>query len=468
MSLSPVSSLAAAGLVLAAASASPLLANGIRVADNPGAPTFTSLQAAIDAAPDGGLLLVQSGTYGAAVVDGKSLSIVEMPGAVAKTTGTLRIRNLSASQRVLVSGLEILGVGAPGVVLQNNVGTARLQGCKITGGRVNVTRDSDRGESGIEAHAAAQVVLVDCQVFGGNAFIYSGTAPQPGGHGLSAIDSYLALYDCAVRGGEGSVEGNPTGGDGGDGVRVDDWGIFASGCTFRGGNGGGGDYIGCNGGGLGGDALQLEAAQAVLLDVTLTAGPGGWNSCGPPAPGGTTIQNNGGVVSLVPGTRRKLAAAALSSDDGFLTITATGQPGESFYLVRSWSTLFAYQGQWHGVWTLPWLSAVHARGVIPPSGVLVMQVPTPSLVAMDHRLELLQGFCVDASNQRYLTGPVHVEHLDAAGGPDCDASGVNDFVQLIGGAPDCNRNVNLDSCDIAGGSSQDGNMNGIPDECPGG
>ncbi len=48
---------------------------------------------------------------------------------------------------------------------------------------------------------------------------------------------------------------------------------------------------------------------------------------------------------------------------------------------------------------------------------------------------------------------------------DCDGNQVGDVCDLAAGAADCNFNQRLDSCDIAGGLSQDGNGNGIPDEC---
>jgi hypothetical protein len=130
--------------------------------------------------------------------------------------------------------------------------------------------------------------------------------------------------------------------------------------------------------------------------------------------------------------------------------------------------VFAYQPSWHGVWTVSTLASGSARAIVPPSGVLTLQVRAQDVVGLEHRLEFFQGFGIDSSGFQFLTGPIQVEHLDALGGPDCDSSGTNDFIQLLGGAPDCNRNIRLDTCDIASGTSQDANQNGIPDECPGG
>jgi cytochrome c peroxidase len=45
---------------------------------------------------------------------------------------------------------------------------------------------------------------------------------------------------------------------------------------------------------------------------------------------------------------------------------------------------------------------------------------------------------------------------------DCDEDTIDDRVQIVGGAPDCNQNGMLDECELAG---NDCNGNGIPDEC---
>ncbi len=51
---------------------------------------------------------------------------------------------------------------------------------------------------------------------------------------------------------------------------------------------------------------------------------------------------------------------------------------------------------------------------------------------------------------------------------DCNNNGVTDICDIGASlALDCNVNLRPDSCDIAGGSSPDGNANGIPDECEG-
>jgi hypothetical protein len=66
----------------------------------------------------------------------------------------------------------------------------------------------------------------------------------------------------------------------------------------------------------------------------------------------------------------------------------------------------------------------------------------------DPRVMVLQGWCYDAANKAYLTGSVQVELFDAASGPDCNANGLNDYLDVLYGG--------------------DINQNTIPDGCPGG
>jgi len=55
--------------------------------------------------------------------------------------------------------------------------------------------------------------------------------------------------------------------------------------------------------------------------------------------------------------------------------------------------------------------------------------------------------------------------LGLIGTGDCDQNGVNDELDIAAGAPDCNLNLQLDSCEVASGTAADCNFNNIPDSC---
>ncbi len=446
MSMRRVGSFAA----FSAFSMSAAMALGIRIADNPASPNFTTLQAAVDAAQDGNLLLVTPGNYGPAIIDGKSLSIVAWPTGTPHI-GPLTVRNLSSTQTLVVSGFRIEDTTGTAVTLENDAGDVRFQACDLRGGAANVSIGyySFAGRPALAAHACAKVAIQGCQLSGGDAYVEEGGPDEVGGHALDAENSNIVLCDSTLHGGDGSAITNP-GGDAGDACHVVGWGLFASGCTFTGGNGGRSDYLGCDPSGAGGDGIDATNAQLKLLDLVLQPGFGFNNVCGMPGPTGVQVRNVGGTVAQLQGTRRRVAAAALSPDGSLLSITVTGQPGDRLYLIHSPATAFQFQSAFNGVWLLPPPSMRAVRTLLPPSGVATVALPMPDITGTSHRLEVIQGFCLDTNNQLYLTSAVHVELLDAASAPDCDANGVNDLVQILTG------------------TSFDTNWNLVPDVCAGG
>jgi hypothetical protein len=442
-------------------------ASGIRNVDQPGLGTFTSLQAAIDAASEGDLLLVAKGNYLTATIDGKSLSIVAMPGANDKDTRGIVVKNLAAHQRVLLSGLDIVGVGTAGVLLQDNQGHVRVHGCTIVGG-LSGSYPTVTSHPGVRISSCPGAVLADCWIRGASGGQPSGEPPIPGGHGLEATSSSIGLFDCEVTGGTGSEETAPSGGNGGNGLHITGWGAFLSGTKLNGGRGGGGDYIGCNAGGLGGDALDLTSNQVLLLDSVLTPGGGGWSSCGPFSPPGVAVDNHGGIVTTLPGSARVLEGPRLASDEAPLVVTITGEPGDRVWLFSSYTPSQQFLPGL-GIWTVtrPTFVPMAPLGTVPASGTLRASVPVHALpFGAPQGVLYAQALVYDVAGKAFLSSPLHVGVVDASGGPDCNASQINDFVELFAlGAPDCNHNLEIDACDIASGVAKDCNANAVPDSC---
>jgi hypothetical protein len=81
----------------------------VLVVDASGGGDFSSLQAAIDAALDGDVLLVRSGAYGALTVDGKALDVFADSGALVRVSGSSTLRNLPAGGALVLSGIEFDG-----------------------------------------------------------------------------------------------------------------------------------------------------------------------------------------------------------------------------------------------------------------------------------------------------------------------------------------------------------------------
>ncbi|HEX5011641.1 MAG TPA: hypothetical protein VFY71_14705, partial [Planctomycetota bacterium] len=104
------------GAVLAGVlAATPAAAQGaLWIVDDDGGPGVdaTDIQAAIDAAADGDVILVRSGVYSSLVLDGRSLSVIGEDGEdVELAPGTVSVAHLAADQRVLLRGLDVVHAG---------------------------------------------------------------------------------------------------------------------------------------------------------------------------------------------------------------------------------------------------------------------------------------------------------------------------------------------------------------------
>lgn len=474
-------------------------AGGVAIVDAPGLGVLPDLQVAVDAAVSGDVLLVASGVYAPFTIDGKALSIFAMPGGAVTINGTVEVRNLQASQRVILSGLSVAALPAsvitqppPGLRLESNAGQVRVQHCTFVGGEgmQGSCYSNGAGGHGVQALNSARVAIVASTLRGGRGY-HNTTAPfdcigGDGGHGLNASGSAVALYHCDVRGGDGGQYGFE-GGTGGYGARQADFGLFATGSTFQGGAGGYAADIGSEGGD-GGDGLRVDpGAQAKLADNEYTGGPRGEALPGPQNAGDDGLPfSGGGVYVFHPVASRRLSAPAIVSESAALAIVAQGEPGDSVFAIDASNAAWVLSAKFAGPWLVP-VPTFLARSDavrIGASGSATLVRTMPDVVsAPAGRVRWIQGAVVGPAGNLLAT-PLHVLVLDRAGQPDCDGNGLLDWLdllegvsadcdgdlasdacELVLGAADCNNNARQDSCDIASGASQDVNSNGVPDEC---
>lgn len=143
---------------------------------------FTDLPAAVAAAADGDLILVEDGVYSPFTVAGKALAIVGEAGASARVAGPVVgaplavVRDLGPAQSVLLQGLELdnnapvvpFEAEFPGAALEvrDCAGPVWVEGCRI----------EKTGAGGVvHAVGADALTLVRCTLAGGTSFIT--TAP---------------------------------------------------------------------------------------------------------------------------------------------------------------------------------------------------------------------------------------------------------------------------------------------------
>lgn len=413
MVLRSVRCLASASLVALLAAPGP---SEVTILGKPG--VFITIQAAIDAASDGGVLLIETGHYPPFVIDGKGLSLVRVQAVQQDLTvdGSCTIANLPEGRTVLLLGLRILGdenapITTPALEVRESKGQVRLQGCFLRAGDDGYTSGPPFAGAGILAVDSTKVLLTQCELDGGDAQFTWSEPPKPGGDALWSINCAVALFDCTLDGGSGSDASDPEGGKGGAGFRVDGYGIFASGCTITGGPGGGGDFIGCTFSGDGGDGLVLSGAHAELLDSTITGGPAGtYGPCGLGSPG-DAIVNNGGSLSFQAGESRKLTGPVQTPDKSSPQFTLAGVPGDQVWLIRANRPGFQLFPLFHGLAAVPfpWKLTLAPLGTIGAGGTLIFNLPIGDLTGPQAGwIWFLQGLCVQPNAELYLTSPLQL------------------------------------------------------------
>lgn len=374
---------------------------------------FPQIQSAVDAASPNDILVVDDGVYGGFVIHNKSLTVMAAPGALAEVQGTCEVRALGPMRSVSLIGLTVGAASSftpqPGLRLLDNLGNVRLQGCTFIGSRVNPFPGQPGAGNGAEVVRSSKVTFTRCMLFGRDMDFLSGVLGRPGGVGLDALDSQIALYECLVRGGRGSDESYPAGGAGGDGVRVSGWGLFASGTTIEGGRGGGGDYLGCTTSGDGGNGLAIEDATAQLYDTEIVRGAaGGFYTCVEGMGGRRVVQSNS-IVAEFGSEHRSLGAPVETTDNATLMLNVVGKPGDTVELLVAQRSVFTYMSALSGVSTIPQPWNLIPVGTIGPSGSLAV----PYFIAdqtwpQAGRVFNFQAVLTNGLNQRFLSSPVQV------------------------------------------------------------
>src|SRR5690349_16128261 len=254
------------------------------------APTgpYTQIQAAVNAATDGDLVLVKPGSsYVGFHVQAKSLSIVADAGlSGVGLQGTVIVSDLAAGQTVTVSGLnaDASVAGTEGLhygfYSNNNLGSVRCESCRFYG--LPYLDYSGDGFDAARIVNSSDVSLVACTMQGGYCFEgYSWTIPV-GGCGARCELSSVTIVDCSLHGGLG-LEGSwgTTSGGGGAGLAAGNSTVFLSSSTAQGGEGGDGGFAGPMPAPGGAGVHSFNGGLVRVLDCVSAGGMNGAMSGGP-------------------------------------------------------------------------------------------------------------------------------------------------------------------------------------------
>lgn len=434
----------------------------VRVVAPTGAP-YTEIQAAVDAANDGDVILVRAGTYASFVVRNQSLVIAADTTGVVQVQGAIRVSGVGATRTLLLSGLKATGAlsGSSstkhGLIARNCDGPLRVVGCELfarsLGGSPGLCNDGQ----GAWVENCADVVFVGCDLRGSSAT--TGVVSQDmadGGHGAYASASNLALYESSLRGGKaewidgyvmgcdplpngGSLVNGYGWGEAGQGLRAEGCFVFGSHATIIG--GGGRESLCVTGVGCfscatpGGAALVNDngTGNALLLDTALTPGVGGISTplcsagivgfacahCCPShvsctAPSGPPLI---GLSTTLAGASRGLTSSRAAREGQLVTLTYRGQPGDRVELLTNDRTTFHVDFATRGVRVVKRARPEPIRivGTIGAGGTLTETWTIPDLGAgVQARSLYMQALMTDTSGQATLSSPVAIVLLDAS------------------------------------------------------
>ena len=296
--------------LLALASLAPLLpqfdapatrrSDVVFVVDAGGQGDFTSLADAVDAAPDGALLLVTPGQYAGATISSKSLRIHGEPARGAQITSPLVVESIGPAQEVHVSGLAFLS----GFQFRDSAGELDLSACTaLDDGTVAPGDPNSQPFGNCGAGLSRQLIencdavtVLDCEFEGREGL--GSCDGSPGEHGLLVRSSRVTVYGGRLaggRGGTGVCGHHSYPGAGGDGVvarggdslvylcnvaaqgspgGVDPNGVISDGCDGEGSRTFGGAVIST----CASDSLSIELPPLVLVGTTPSytiSGPAG-------------------------------------------------------------------------------------------------------------------------------------------------------------------------------------------------
>lgn len=391
------------------------------------------IQAAVDVAADGDVILVRPGDYATFDVVGKSLVIQADPQAsvthfvwlplIGTPDFALDVRDIAAGQSLVIRGLDITlsyQEPVPACSVTNCAGGVRFEDC---------TFNASNGD-GVAVGACESVTFTRCAALSNGPFLPNSSTVYSLNEGLQVAGSTVHLFDCTVTGSHGKdafgfVDTDTS--DGGTGLALIDSQVFASGSVITGGVGGAaGEFAltSCFDLGDGGAGIDvrgpLGTSRLFLFDTEVSGGAGAEPAAGCPEPPGVAGPDRivqSGTVLDPAGERRTFGISSPAREGGVLESAYLGEPGDFVALLVSGSGS-------PGLFVEPYLAVSHLdlaslivmpRGVLDGTGLLFENLPVPQLLPGAQSLSVTtQAVFVDPIGSLFLSGPSSIVLLDAA------------------------------------------------------
>jgi len=350
---------------------------------------FTSVQAAIDAATDGDIVLLRPGTYGDANLGAKSLALA---GDVGGVEAVGRITSAGASGRVLLKSLKAGGTGNAVSVNSPSCGVS-IEDCDFTaisGSSIGQTRLLVTSS----AFVTATRTLVEGSALGGRALFVQSTP-------------IATLYGGSFTGAHGlDTVGTPAG-PGGAALRVEGGFAFVSAATCQGGSGGSAP-LGPAKAGDGGNGAELVAVAMRSLGSTFAGGAPGVAGSPPGDFGVPVALFSGSTWTTLPQTARTFSASTVVREGQTATLTFGGAPGEFAGLVYALGAgPPLHLPEWNGM-LIPELATADALllATLDTNGAASFSFVAPQLPAGVEGVRLVvQPLYFDAAATNVVLGP---------------------------------------------------------------
>lgn len=346
--------------------ASEALANEILLVDSLtfGAP-YATIQQAVNAASDGDILLIMTGSYGSFTIDGKSLTLMRHPSASSPSIGPSTIRNIAEHQKVVLRGLTF-GSGFSEfsqLTIRDSTGPVFVEDVRLRA----------------VAQNAQRVTFTRCTMQGASN-PYPDPTPPATTPALRVLSANVTVYDSVLEGGHGAPAGvvpfTPNlapSQAGSPAIDLISGKCLVAGSIATGGRGGWGYTNGvvCLPGSAGGAGIEVDGALTTF-DSTIASGIDGGDPApcppGPLSPPSLVLGPIGAHHSILDALRR-FEVTGPAWLGGTIHTRIEGAPGEVALLLLSLvphgESVPALKGTLVGKPPL----LVASLGVLPPTGV---------------------------------------------------------------------------------------------------
>lgn len=392
----------------------PASGQSVHVVAGDGTGDFVQLQAAVDAAAGGDVILVRPHTqrYAATTIDGKALTIVG-DGDVRPEVEDMRVVNLAADEAATLRFLDLKGrfenqiflfVFHVGLELSGNEGCVWLEDLVIVGAD-GVLSFGEEGADGLDVRDSGCVVFVDSTITGGMGTSAISPIGRPGGRGAVLVDSTAAFHGCTVSGGKGGEGFGGSAGSGGLGIDSSASTLFASGSIVAGGDTG--DDIARVAEPSASGLLARDASTVDHLATTFAAGGG-------PAPVGDAITiEAGSAVTDLDDDHRAIEMPAVLREAEVAQVSYAGAPGDQVLLLLAAEPAWQFVPARKGVLHLGSMIVSAFLGVAGPTGALDLAFGTPSLpTGVDAVAAFAQPFVAETDGSRRLGAPSSILIVD--------------------------------------------------------